>query len=1047
MDANSGNTFIGLDVGTVGILNVTGAGSLMETDDLFVGGDSGTGTVTISGGGQILSGFRGILGNDPGGNGTVTVTGAGSLWDVNSSLSVGSFGGGIGSLTVSAGGRVTGLFATVGEEGATPTLPTASGIVTVTGADSVLETTSSLTVGGGGSGTVNVLSGAALTTGADSFIGRTASSSGIVTVSGSGAKWDSARNLYVGGTAASAGGPATLNMGSGATLLSGRDATHVLRVWGPGTLNLSGGTITAWDFQVTEGTFNWTSGTLEVKDTLTLDAGATGTGLVLSGSKVLRVAGPTNVGPGVPLTFDGANVSLTALTNSGIVQIKPAGLNQMMTSLTNQPSGLVLVSGSTLTTTSGISNLGEIRLEAGAVQVGASASLNNQGLIIGDGRINAALVNNAQGEVRALDAQRLTFTGASNVNNGVIHLNRATADFASTLTNQNQVDVLGGFLKVTGAATNTATGFIGGRDGVLRFTGGLTNAGSLGFTTGIVDLYGDVDNQAAGKIVVSGRGTATFYDDLVNNGSVQVSAGSTAVYFGGVSGTGSFLGTGTNFFEGDLRPGASPSIVNFAGDVEFGASSTLEIELGGLIPGTHHDQINVGGQARLNGTLDLVLINGFVPSVGDSFTIMTFGNRVGTFPSVTGTAVNPNLQLVPVYSATDLRLITAITGEKTWGVDAGGLFSVGSNWVGGVAPTGTSESVAFTTAISANRTVDVDIPASLISARFDDNNNYTLAGAGPIRFQAAGPAVANLTVQNTHGNGAHTINTPIEILGDLLITQDSTQPLTIGGPLDTIPARTITKAGAGTLVAHRVRAGALTLNAGSLVITPNGGNSGTSAVDNLSVNGTSRLDLNNNDLVVRATAATKNAVHGDIEADIVSAQNGLDVALVTKWDGPGLTSSTARMFNLAQGFDLTGIGVIRNSDLDVTTGIPNSSYTSFSGQAVTPDDVLVKYTYIGDANLSGAVSFDDYVGMDNAFFGLIPNLGWATGDINFDNVINFDDYSKVDQAFFFQGAPLSGEASHVAIPEPATWLFAVLAALSAVCFAAFRRKPRSIPAP
>ena len=96
--------------------------------------------------------------------------------------------------------------------------------------------------------------------------------------------------------------------------------------------------------------------------------------------------------------------------------------------------------------------------------------------------------------------------------------------------------------------------------------------------------------------------------------------------------------------------------------------------------------------------------------------------------------------------------------------------------------------------------------------------------------------------------------------------------------------------------------------------------------------------------------------------------------------------------------------MIRNSDLDITTGIPGSSYTTFSGQPVTPDDVLVKYTYIGDANLNGAVSFDDYVGMDNAFFELIPNLGWATGDINFDGVINFDDYSKVDQAFFFQGA-------------------------------------------
>ena len=105
----------------------------------------------------------------------------------------------------------------------------------------------------------------------------------------------------------------------------------------------------------------------------------------------------------------------------------------------------------------------------------------------------------------------------------------------------------------------------------------------------------------------------------------------------------------------------------------------------------------------------------------------------------------------------------------------------------------------------------------------------------------------------------------------------------------------------------------------------------------------------------------------------------------------------------AAGFDLIGLGVIRNSDLDVITGLPGSTYTTFSGQPVTPDDVLVKYTYIGDGNLDGLVSFDDYVGMDNAFFGLIPNLGWATGDINFDGVINFDDYTVVDQAFFFQG--------------------------------------------
>ncbi len=118
--------------------------------------------------------------------------------------------------------------------------------------------------------------------------------------------------------------------------------------------------------------------------------------------------------------------------------------------------------------------------------------------------------------------------------------------------------------------------------------------------------------------------------------------------------------------------------------------------------------------------------------------------------------------------------------------------------------------------------------------------------------------------------------------------------------------------------------------------------------------------------------------------------------------------------------------------------MPGASYTTFSGQAVTPDDVLVKYTYIGDGNLDGLVSFDDYVGMDNAFFGLIPNLGWATGDINFDGVINFDDYTVVDQAFFFQGTPLGADRAAAAVPEPATWIMVVLGGW--LCFAAARNR-------
>ena len=58
--------------------------------------------------------------------------------------------------------------------------------------------------------------------------------------------------------------------------------------------------------------------------------------------------------------------------------------------------------------------------------------------------------------------------------------------------------------------------------------------------------------------------------------------------------------------------------------------------------------------------------------------------------------------------------------------------TVGANWIGGVAPIGLNESVAFTTAISANRTVQVDTPLFVKLMRFDDDNNYTIAGPQPI---------------------------------------------------------------------------------------------------------------------------------------------------------------------------------------------------------------------------------------------------------------------------------------------------------------------------
>ena len=88
--------------------------------------------------------------------------------------------------------------------------------------------------------------------------------------------------------------------------------------------------------------------------------------------------------------------------------------------------------------------------------------------------------------------------------------------------------------------------------------------------------------------------------------------------------------------------------------------------------------------------------------------------------------------------------------------------------------------------------------------------------------------------------------------------------------------------------------------------------------------------------------------------------------------------------------------------------------SSFAGESVGSTDVLVKYTYYGDANLNGVVTGSDYALTDNGLnFGL---SGWSNGDYNYDGVTNGADYALLDNSFNFQGGPLSdGELVSLAL--------------------------------
>lgn len=75
-------------------------------------------------------------------------------------------------------------------------------------------------------------------------------------------------------------------------------------------------------------------------------------------------------------------------------------------------------------------------------------------------------------------------------------------------------------------------------------------------------------------------------------------------------------------------------------------------------------------------------------------------------------------------------------------------------------------------------------------------------------------------------------------------------------------------------------------------------------------------------------------------------------------------------------------------------------------------DLLIKYTYYGDANLDGKVDGSDYSLIDNGY--LHHLTGWYNGDFNYDGIVNGSDYALIDNSFNTQGASL---ASGVASPD------------------------------
>jgi hypothetical protein len=184
----------------------------------------------------------------------------------------------------------------------------------------------------------------------------------------------------------------------------------------------------------------------------------------------------------------------------------------------------------------------------------------------------------------------------------------------------------------------------------------------------------------------------------------------------------------------------------------------------------------------------------------------------------------------------------------------------------------------------------------------------------------------------------------------------------------------------------------------------------------LSIGVSGRLDLGTGKLIMHSTADGRDPLLSEI-GDWIRSARGTSGVL---WKGSGISSSAARL----DARQMTALGAIINDN----GGGVGAIYSDFGGRPVGVDDVLVKYTWYGDANLDGVVNADDYFLVDSGFITQIG--GWYNGDFNYDGSINADDYFLIDSAFIGQTGKLSiGGVRLSTVPEPSLLGIAIFGTL------------------
>jgi uncharacterized repeat protein (TIGR02543 family) len=286
--------------------------------------------------------------------------------------------------------------------------------------------------------------------------------------------------------------------------------------------------------------------------------------------------------------------------------------------------------------------------------------------------------------------------------------------------------VSGGTLKMSNPSLSENSSLTNGK---------LDGAGDITIPNGSSFVWSGGNIEGTGKLIIEdeanlyAKASASLDRYLVNNGSLLITDSLRLTC--GAEGSGNFNiqedqtlelgGSGSYNLSSNFNNFGTLKILNTCSAAQFNSgytqqkTGTLEFDIGGT---SEFTTLEVTGTALLNGKLKINILDGYGPIPGDTFEIMTYSARVGTFSSIESNL--PEITFEATYTDTGLTL-TVNDGT----VSGGYLCKVGE--VGYDTLDGALEAVMYGGTIQLLGNIDYDGGLFIDGAEITfDLNGYTL---------------------------------------------------------------------------------------------------------------------------------------------------------------------------------------------------------------------------------------------------------------------------------------------------------------------------------